>query len=256
MSTLGRSTRRLYYDDPWLASCTAKVARIGTDYIELDSTVAYPEGGGQEADQGVLKVADGRCLRFTGAKKMYGDRANIPDFPDIQVGGIVCHLIHPDDQHLIAGLAEGVEIRVELDIERRAKLSLSHTASHFLYLGVKLQRPDAVKWTLGCHIKTDGARFDFSVAERFTQDDIVAIQEVANGFVLRGSAVKVYSIDAVPDARYWECESQRIACGGTHLDAAAPVGAMQVKRKCLGKGRERISCEFPQAVIDLDRYHY
>lgn len=255
MSALGRGTRKLYYADPWLASCTARVVRTGVDYVELDSTVAYPEGGGQEADQGVLSTADGRCLRFIGAKKLYGDRANIPDFPDIQVGGIVCHVIHPEDVHLIAALAEGDDLRVELDIERRAWLSLSHTASHFLYLGVKSRRPDALKWTLGCHIKTDGARFDFSVAERFTQEDIAAIQIAANGYVFRRSPVKVYSVQDIQDARYWECESQLIACGGTHLDTATPVGEMQVRRKCLGKGKERISCEFPHAVVDLHRYH-
>jgi Ser-tRNA(Ala) deacylase AlaX len=250
-----RRTQKLYYEDFFLSETTAKVIKVGTDYIELDATVAYPEGGGQEADQGTISLADGRVLRFIWAKKVYAHMSGLPEFPDVQVDGVIWHMIHPDDQSLLNEVCTAVDVTVAIDIERRARLSLSHTASHLVYLGVSKFRPDAVKNTLGCHIKTDGARFDFGVAERFTSDELAKIEEEANGFVIRDALISVSAHPAAPDARLWHTEGQTIPCGGTHLDHAALVGSLQIKRKGLGAGKERISCVFPHADFAFARYH-
>ena len=55
---LDRRTRKLYYDDFFLSRADARVVKVGPDVIELDATVAYPEGGGQEADHGTLTFDD------------------------------------------------------------------------------------------------------------------------------------------------------------------------------------------------------
>jgi alanyl-tRNA synthetase len=55
-----RRTQKLYYEDFFLSEAAAKIVKVGPDYIELDATVAYPEGGGQEADQGTISLAVAR----------------------------------------------------------------------------------------------------------------------------------------------------------------------------------------------------
>src|ERR1700758_1769698 len=99
MSSISRSTRKLYYVDSYLCQVTSVVTKIGGDFVELEATVAYPEGGGQESDQGTLTLPDATVIRFIHVRKMYGQRANIADCPDVQVGGVIEHIVHPDDLH-------------------------------------------------------------------------------------------------------------------------------------------------------------
>lgn len=252
---LDRRTHKLYYDDFYLSQAEANVVKIGADYIELDATVAYPEGGGQEGDRGTIVLRDGRQIRYIDTKKLYTNLAGLPEFPGVQVDGVIWHMVHPDDQPLLASVTIGEAVTVNIDIERRARLSLSHTASHLMYLGVGMHRPDAVASTVGCHIKVDGARFDFAVRERFTAEQIGQIEASANAFVLAQATIRVSAHPAVPDARLWHMDQHAIPCGGTHLDGAACVGMLQIRRKSLGSGKERLSCDFPAATIELNRYH-
>lgn len=255
MQIFDRQTKRLYYDDLYLRCAKAKIVKVGNDFIELDATIAYPEGGGQEADTGFIITKDQAKLCFIGAKKHFGRVIFLDDFPNIQVEGIVRHLIHPEDFPGLKTLNVGDEVEAHIDVERRARLSLSHTASHLLYVGISVIRPDAISGILGCHIKVDSARFDFSVKERFTQTQLTEIADVANQMVRRASRITLYAHKAERDARYWECEGHVIPCGGTHIDNSRHVGKLILRRKSLGAGKERITCEFPEAYLDLEKYH-
>lgn len=255
MLSISRCTERLYYSDAFLYQTSSTVTKVGSDYVELAATVAYPEGGGQEADVGTLELVSGESIRFIHARKMYGKRATIPGFPDIQLDGVIEHVVHPDDVPLLAGLKTGDEVQISIDVLRRAQLSLSHTASHLLYLGVAQVRPDAIDWTLGCHIRPDGARFDFGVEQRFSLDEVRAVEQIANEFVARGNAVLTYAHPEHIDARYWECEAHTMPCGGTHIGNTAPIGRISVRRKSMGAGKERLSCQFEQAAFDIAPFH-
>ena len=250
-----RQTRKLYYDNMYLSYCQAKIVKIESDMIELDATVAFPEGGGQEADHGTFSLENGNILRFVDVKKMYCHIPGIDGYPDVQVGGVVWHQIHQDDLPLMNSLHVGDRIAVQIDIERRARLTLSHTASHLLYVAIGMVRPDAVNLTLGCHIRTDGARFDFGVKERFTSEQISKIEAVANELVSSDASITISAHPQEPDLRSWHCGNYRIACGGTHLSRTGAVGKIFVKRKSLGSGKERVSCSFPHAVIDTADFH-
>jgi len=249
-----RQTRQCYYEDNYLSHCQASVSKIEGDMVELDVTVAFPEGGGQEADHGTITLNNGHVLRFIDARKMYGHSPGIDGFPDVQVGGVIWHKVHPDDVSHLSDLHIGDSVTVRIDKDRRAHLMLSHTASHILYVAVGIIRPDAVQATLGCHIRTDGARFDFGVDGRFTPEQISQIEACANDLVLRNAAITMSAHPQEPDLRSWHCEQYQIACGGTHLDRTGPVGRLVVKRKSLGSGKERLSCSFPDAVFDTTRF--
>lgn len=251
-----RNTEKLYYQDRYLASCTATIVKIGADHIELDRTVAFPEGGGQEADTGVIgRYRNGVKVRFVGARKVYATPIQLEGMPEVSIGGVVWHAIHPDDQALLAQFEVGDAVVLQIDALRRERLSVSHTASHLLYLGVQRYRPEAVDNTLGCHISEHGARFDFGVGSRFESDEIEQIACYANGLVAEEAAVEVFHHQAYLDARFWRCGEAVIPCGGTHLDSTGIVGELRLKRRSMGTGKERLACEFPNAKIDLSRYH-
>lgn len=156
-----RKTHRLYYQDFLLREAQTRVVRVEKDAIELEATVAYPVGGGQESDHGIIRFENGTTLRFDGAKKLYTHSAGLSEFPGLQVDGVIQHVIVEEDQPQLSRIEQGMSAIVSIDVDRRARLALSHTASHLLYLGIGQIRPDAIKGTIGCHIKMDGARFDF-----------------------------------------------------------------------------------------------
>ncbi|HNE01040.1 MAG TPA: hypothetical protein PLQ18_04975, partial [Plasticicumulans sp.] len=46
---------------------------------------------------------------------------------------------------------------------------------------------------------------------------------------------------AANERRYWEVEGiARVACGGTHLRRTGEVGVLALKRRNVGKGKERV----------------
>ena len=47
--------------------------------------------------------------------------------------------------------------------------------------------------------------------------------------------------DEAAELRYWEIpDLARVACGGTHLKRTGEIGKIELKRKNIGKGKERI----------------
>ncbi|AIR90445.1 alanyl-tRNA editing protein [Pseudomonas cremoricolorata] len=248
-----RTTEKLYYQDQYLTAADTQVARVHADALELDSTVAYPEGGGQEADFGTIELPIG-TLRFIWAKKLYGTPIRLEGFKGGKLGGIILHMIHPEDLHLLEQVTAGMPARVCIDAERRDRLTVSHSASHFLYAAAIAVRQELEQWTIGCHIKEDGARFDFLVEEPFSAEDVREIERRANELIAWQDAIENTAVQGFEDARLWSYRGIEIPCGGTHLDSPQRIGRLHVRRKRLGKSKERLMCEFPDAAIDLSAY--
>jgi len=250
-----RKTRKIFYENQMTFSCQTKVVKIIDECLELSDTVAYPEGGGQDSDVGII-FKDNVSIRFIMSKKTYAHSPGLKDFPGIQVDGIVLHQIHPEDLEKINLFSEGDVVNIEIDINRRFNNSLSHTASHILYAAIGEIRPDVIDGTIGCHIKEGSARFDFSTPSRFLPEDIIRIQDRANAISERNSEIFIKKHQDVPDARIWCCGLYEIPCGGTHLSSTKPVGNLIIKRKSLGASKERLSCEFPNSMKCEDAINF
>lgn len=255
INLLGRSTRKLYYEDAFLRSCRADVVKVTDQGVELDRTVAFPEGGGQEGDQGVLVLADGSQVRFVDTRKAYGRACTVADFPAINVDCIVRHVIAPEDAARAAALQPGDAVEVRIDAARREALSVAHTAAHLVYVGVQQVRPDAAARTRGCHIKEGQARFDFLVADRFTPEDLDRILDVAAALAADDLPVLSEAHPDEPEALYWRTGDHVMPCGGTHARRTGVVGPMKLRRKNLGKQMERLSIDLEAPRLELEAYH-
>lgn len=111
-------TRRLFYENVYLREFEAEVLSCGKDergqYVVLDQTAFYPEGGGQPADLGTLYPVDGdnKCTVL-----------------DVQYGGQDEKEIH----HYVDVLPpECQRVRGVLDWERRFDLMQQHSGEHIV----------------------------------------------------------------------------------------------------------------------------
>lgn len=250
-----RRTKKIYYEDPMLRGCRARVVNVSGNAIELDQTVAFPEGGGQEGDHGIITTDEGLRVPFCDTQKLYGRPLRLPDFPAINVDTIIHHVVA--DEHLpdLSRLAVGSEVDVVIDTARRERLSIHHTAAHLIFIGVELVRPEAIPNVMGCHITEVGARFDFLVEERFTADHVQEIARAANQLVAARGDVELFRHAKEPEAWYWKLGPHVMPCGGTHLRNVSAVGEIVGQRKNLGKGMERIRLTLTAPSVVTTQYH-
>ncbi len=246
-------TEKLYYKNMLLSKCDASVIGVRDNFIVTDKTVAFPEGGGQESDRGTLDF-EGLSIDFVDVKKRYGTPIFLDDFPTINAGTQICHYISNEDIEKLRHISIGDKLTIRIDVARREKLSISHTASHLLYLGIGSVRPESFNRVIGCHIKEDGARFDFSVDKKFSPDEIKEITAYANKMIKDNLQISLYPHPENKDAWYWECNKKVIPCGGTHLESTRNIVNISVRRKNIGKGKDRIMCTFPDAILNCNRY--
>lgn len=249
-----RKTEKLYYEDLFLAECEATIVEVCEKGVVCDGTVAFPEGGGQEGDQGTLIFPGPPAeeIPFLDTQKGLGRPLIVQGFPTIQVDTPVYHVVEPAR---IDQMSVGTRIRIRIDVDRRVRLTVNHSGLHLVLMGIEDLRPGASKKVKGCHIGTDHARIDFSVDERFTQDDLQTVKSFVNALVDRDLPITLFHHPGENEAWYWKCLDATVPCGGTHLPATKYVGHVNLKRKRLGKGQDRIIATFPDAVLPVDLYH-
>ncbi len=236
-------TELLYLpDDDYETEFTTTVVAAHDDYIVLDGTYFYPEGGGQPADRGRLEWPDGSA-----------------DVTDVQKdGGAVRHYIDNLDGELPA---EGDTIHGTIDEELRAKYRRMHTAQHVISK-VVLDEYDAT--TAGNQIHADRSRIDFEPAA-FSEDDVEWIEQKANEIIGQDLAVEKQNmareevenrvadgrtnLDLIPDTvdplRIVKIADIDICpCGGTHVNRLREIGKVNiVDRVSKGADVERLEFE-------------
>ncbi|MFB6191137.1 MAG: alanine--tRNA ligase-related protein, partial [Candidatus Nanohaloarchaea archaeon] len=213
-------TEKLYYEDETRREMTAEVTAVRDDWIALDRTVFYPEGGGQDPDTGLI---DGE------------------EVVDVQKqGGVVLHHVPGHS------LEEGDQVAGEIDWGRRKQLMQHHSATHMVNGAARELLGEHV-WQNGASKTEEKARLDITHYEKLSREQLDSIEdrvkqliqedyriekkvmekteaEKEYGFRLYqggappGNEVRVVEIDDV-DAE---------ACGGTHLSTTSETGEFVV----------------------------
>ncbi len=219
-------TRMLYYEDSYLSEFEAQVLKIlEGQYIVLDKTAFYPEGGGQPADHGRLEF----------------DRRRL-DVVDVQkIGNVIVHVVKD-----ASTLKNGSIVKGSIDWERRSSLMRHHTATHVVNGAARRVLGQHV-WQAGSQKDVDKTRLDISHFRRISLEEMHEIERLANEAVIRNIPVqtmwmprmeaerqygfRLYQGGVVPGKEIrvvktgdWEVE----ACGGTHLKNTGEIGLIKI----------------------------
>lgn len=210
-------TKKLFWEDPYLTECTARVTEIADNKVKLDQTIFFAFSGGQASDEGTIGG-----INVTEAVKQ-GDKENIIDIeyalerePAFKVGDIITIKINP---------------------ERRRKLRNLHSAAHILYY-LSEEFVGKVK-IVGSNIAPEKARMDF-LYEKTLNDVLPQLETRMNKFISGGHQIVMRNDVEKPDLRWWTCGEWKMHCGGTHVKSVGEIGTVALKRVNIGKGKERI----------------
>lgn len=222
-----------------VTSFTAAVEEATNEYVVLDGTYFYPEGGGQPADRGRLEWEGGTAEVVDVQKK----------------GGDVRHVI----EHLDGALpSAGDRVEGRVDEARRTKLRRMHTAQHVVS---KVVLDEYGAQTAGNQIHVDRSRIDFEPAN-FHEEDVDRIESRANAVIAEDLSVTKTEmprseaeertpegrglLDLIPD----HVDPLRMVgigdfdlcpCGGTHVNRLGEVGRIHITdRVSKGAGVERL----------------
>ena len=221
---------------------TALVEDATDDYIVLDGTYFYPEGGGQPADRGTLSW-EGGSADVTDVQKEHGD---------------VRHYVENVTGNLPT---EGDEVDGQIDEVRRTKLRRMHTAQHVVS---KVVLDVFGAQTAGNQIHADRSRIDFEPAD-FSENEVNAIESRANAVldqdlpVTKAEMPRAEAEEKTPEGRGLldlipdHVDPLRMVgigdfdlcpCGGTHVDRLSEVGRIRITgRTSKGADVDRIEFE-------------
>jgi alanyl-tRNA synthetase len=242
-------TKLLFYEDPYLNSFSAKVLKVIDDgWVVLDQTAFYSEGGGQPADYGIIKSAQGE-----------GKVGNTQ-----RIGNIILHLMKDS----IPAVGETVSCLVDWD--RRKKLMRSHTATHIVNGAARRVLGQHV-WQCGAQKGLDVNRLDITHHKHLDAEQVKEIEMTANSFLVTNTPINVsfvpreeaeqkygfrlYQGGAVPGREIrvvqigdWEVE----ACGGTHCRSTGEVGLIKLLRsERIQDGVERLVYAVGPSAVEL-----
>ncbi|MGQ9530980.1 MAG: alanine--tRNA ligase [Candidatus Bathycorpusculaceae bacterium] len=219
-------TLPLYYQDQYMKEFEATVLKvIENEYVILDETCFYPEGGGQPAD--------------TGYFMFNGKRAEVVDVK--KVGKVIVHKIKGE-----AIPKEGSIVKGFIDWEKRYNLMKAHTATHLINGAARRVLGQHV-WQFGTQKGIESSRLDISHYRRLTPEEIHKIETLANQAVLKNIPVEtVWMPRSEAENRYgfrlyqggavlgkeirvvktgdWDVE----ACAGTHLKNTGEIGFIKI----------------------------
>ena len=195
----------------------------GTVFAE--ETPFYATSGGQEADTGIIRTAEGE-FKVEDTVKLLGGKIG-------HVGVVIKGMIKTGDQ------AESC-----VNAEKRALSARNHSATHLLQ--------KALRTVLGTHVEQAGSsvneerlRFDFSHFSAMTAEELQKVEEIVNEQIVAGLPVKVENMP-IEEARKTGAQALfgekygdvvRVVnmgdysiefCGGTHVKNTNEIMAFKI----------------------------
>jgi Ser-tRNA(Ala) deacylase AlaX len=206
-------TEKDFWTNPYLTRLDTHITRVEAETVQVARSIFYAASGGQESDEGSI-----------GGHRVIEARKDGLD------------LIYSLDS--TEGLEPGTPVTIEIDGARRLALMRLHFAAELTLELVYRQVAGIEK--IGAHIASDKARIDFlhdgNIAVLFP-----ALLPEVERIIAADLPIESAFSDVESQRRYWQIEGfARVPCGGTHPGRSGEVGAIALKRKNIGKGKERI----------------
>ena len=243
-------TRKMYYDEQERFEFEAVVLDVFDNYIVLDSTLFYPEGGGQESDHGT--ISSGRfCYNVKNV---------------IMVNERILHEIETYENNLF--INKGDLIVGKIDQYRRMIFTKHHTATHIINDATKKVLGNHI-WQFGSQITMNGARLDVTHYKKITNEELKLIENIANKTIMENKKVYFEVLErteaeqkygfvlyqgGVPNGKYIrivKVGTDIEACAGTHCLVTGTIGIIKItKIDRIQDGVERIEFKAGEIAIE------
>jgi alanyl-tRNA synthetase len=218
--------------------------------LVLDRTPFYPEGGGQLADHGRLRLGSGAVLEIR----------------DVQqpVPGVIIH----KGSVLVGEVVVGSAAYARIDLERRRAVSRAHSATHLTHQALR----DALGPTAtqaGSENAPGRFRFDFGSPTAIPGSMLADVEQKINEVLARELEVtaEVMTMDQARKAgavamfgeKYGDAvrvisigDFSKELCGGTHVGNTAQLGLVKLLgESSIGAGVRRV-----EALVGADAHRF
>ncbi len=218
--------------------------------LVLDRTPFYAEGGGQLADQGVIELENGARV------EVY----------DVQspITGLVVHKARVlDGEVSLGGHAQSL-----VDVDRRASISRSHTATHMVHKAFREALGETATQA-GSENSPGRFRFDFSASGSVPTSAMQDVEARVNDLVIadlgvhaevmsqeeavRSGAMALFGEKYGDQVRVVSVgDWARELCGGTHAGRSGQLGVVKLLgESSIGSGVRRV-----EALVGGDAYRF
>ncbi len=224
--------------------------------VKLADSPFYATGGGQIADSGYVECDDGDCRALVSDVLRLGDD---------QVLALV-----PEEGEL----KEGERVRAHVDRAARHATECNHTATHLLHAALRRRLGTHVRQA-GSYVGPDKLRFDFTHSSALSAEELRAIEDEVNDWILQDQPVRALTT-TLPEARrlgamalfgekygdvvrmveVGDGSYSRELCGGTHVRSTAEIGVFRVTSENSSAANvRRIEALTGPAAVGLLREH-
>lgn len=215
--------------------------------IVLGETPFYAESGGQCGDAGEIRTESG-VFRVEDTQKL----GNAIAHHGVMAEGV---------------LAKGDEVATIVDAERRAAISLNHSATHLLHAALRQVLGEHVTQK-GSLVKADNLRFDFSHLEAVTAAELKEVERLVNAQIRRNHTIEtnVMDIESAKKkgamALFGEKYDDEVRvlsmgdfstelCGGIHASSTGDIGLFKITSESgIAAGIRRIEAVTGEAALD------
>ena len=206
-------TVKQFWVDPYQTELTTTITHIDGNQIQLAESIFYAESGGQESDAGSIGGYEVIKAEKSGKSILYTLAAE----PAFYVGQSVL---------------------VKIQWPRRYSLMRLHFAAEVVLELFYKALPNLEK--MGAHISENKSRIDFEWPESISSM-LPDIQAQAQLLIDADLPIEKGFSDEQAERRYWKLDGfAQVPCGGTHVKSTIELGSIKLKRKNVGKGKERV----------------
>jgi alanyl-tRNA synthetase len=229
----------------------AQSAKSGDEVeVVLDRTPFYAEGGGQLADAGLIKLANGAIIEI--------DDVQAP------VNGLSVHR----GRVLSGEVAVGQSVLATIDQERRDAISRAHTATHMVHKAFREVLGETATQA-GSENSPGRFRFDFPATGAVSDAALDEVESRVNTLLLDNLEVTAQSMSqaeakaigamALFGEKYGDTVRvvsvgnwARELCGGTHVSRSGQLGVIKLlSESSIGAGVRRV-----EALVGVDAYKF
>lgn len=215
--------------------------------IVLGETPFYAESGGQCGDAGEIRTEAG-VFRVEDTQKL----GNAIAHHGVMAEGV---------------LTKGDEVATIVDAERRAAISLNHSATHLLHAALRQVLGEHVTQK-GSLVKAENLRFDFSHLEAVTAAELKEVERLVNAQIRRNHVIEtnVMDIESAKKkgamALFGEKYDDEVRvlsmgdfstelCGGIHASNTGDIGLFKITSESgIAAGIRRIEAVTGEAALD------